>query len=383
MAMPQVVASGADDSDKKKMSRAKAANTREVTMGKREATPRSPQAPEKRYTPKGTPTTPEKAGDDVNPYSGRVYRTKMQGRSETSQPGSALGKGYQIKDAKEALDSRERMGRMPAGQKQIGARKVGYKPSPRIDEGIAYYPVKENKPYRRETYGEQNDPMRKRLTTAQGRDVREQAGKVGYNQRITERKISLMGGRPTEPLQRRLNAERERSIEGRRRADEIDSRNNTARLAAQAKYGRDAMQKVRDTAAAQVKANDAARAQRPARVKSAVNNAVGAVRQAGRNVAGAVGSAAKSPVGRFGAGFVTGVGAMAIRRQRDVGDAEFKGFQAGKAAGRQTTSTGAKAPLGPRTNKQLGKAPSGPRVEQKRSNNGSYVSPIRKKLMGK
>jgi len=174
------------------------------------------------------------------------------------------------------------------------------------------------------------------------RELREQAS--GYEKDYTDKYMSHQ-------------TERMRDMMGKRRAE---------------------YQTAKEQAAAQTRANSVGN-----RAKSAVNNAVNKGRSAASAVGGAARTAAKSPVGRFGAGFALGVSAMAVRRNRDVGDAGMRGFEKGKVAGRQTTSSGAKAPLGPPTYKPKGTAPTAPRTETKRSNNGSYVSPMRKKLMGK
>jgi len=372
--MPQTVASGADDANKKKMSQAKAANTREVTAGKREATPPSKPATEKRYKPNGIP---------VQPYPiGALHRTDA--RSETSQPGSALGKGYSITDGLPRAKEKEAPLPKPMGQRAAGYKRPDLQ-SP-VKASGSY--DKTAKPYHRERYGERE--VNGRTQTAGGLAV-QKAGINAARKAQAAEKAAAAAGRPlTEPFRQVLKQDIQAGRFTRQRGDEISGRQANARQLAQSQEMRDMMARRRANAAAaaqQARIN-AEKNSPQARAKAVVSQAVNRGKNAANTVARQGKAAAKSPVARFGAGFALGVGAMAARRARDVGDAEYNGFQKGKVAGRQTTSTGASTnvPRGkattPAVNRPLGKASTGPRTEVKRSN-GSYVSPMRKKLMGR
>lgn len=373
--MPQTVASGADDADKKKMSQAKAANTREVNAGKREATPPSKQAPEKRYKPNGTPTAPYPIG--------ALHRS--DGRPETSQPGSALGKGYSITDG--IPQAKEKEAPLP---KPMGQRAAGYK-RPNLSAvraaGEKIYD-KNAKPYHRERYGERE--VGGRTQTAGGMYVQKEGIKAARTAQATKKKVSDAGRPLTEPFRQVLNQDIQAGRFTRDVGDKLSGYQAERRQRAQSQEMRDMMARRRANvaAAAQQARINAEKNSPQARAKAIVSQAVSRGKNAASAVARQGKAAAKSPVARFGAGFALGAGAMAVRRARDVGDAEYTGFQKGKVAGRQTTSTGASTNVSrgkatsPAGNKTLGKAPTGPRTEVKRSN-GSYVSPMRKKLMGK
>lgn len=372
--MPQTVASGADDADKKKMSQAKAANTREVNAGKREATPPSKQAPEKRYKPNGIPT-------GTYPI-GALHRS--DGRAETSQPGAAVGKGYSKTDGVPQAKEKEAPLPKPMGQRAAGYKRPDLQSSVKASGSFD----KTAKPYHRERYGERE--VNGRSQTRGGLAVQKAGIDAARRAQSTEKSAAAAGRPLTEPFRQVLKQDIQAGRFTRRRGEEISGRQANARQLAQSQEMRDMMARRRASAAAaaqQARVN-AEKNSPQARAKAIVSQAVSRGKNAASAVARQGKAAAKSPVARFGAGFALGAGAMAVRRARDVGDAEYTGFQKGKVAGRQTTSTGASTNVSrgkatsPAGNKTLGKAPTGPRTEVKRSN-GSYVSPMRKKLMGK
>jgi len=321
----------ADEIDKKKMANAKRSNTREVNAGKREATPSSKQAPDRRFMPRGILTDPTTGSGQIffNNRTGEVYgRDRMEKRGPTSRIDAAVGRGHQIVTPGDlARASREE--RLPAAQKQMGRRAAGYKAGPEVKIGKPS--LDPQKPYSRERSGEVADPKTGRIKTPLGEVTQRQVANQGTRGRAALRKIDQAGARPTDKFRQELAQRRKAG------ADKVELANSkavTARQAAQAKYGRDVMQARRDAVAKQ--AADAAkrRAQAPARAKAAVNNAVGAVK-----------AGARKSVMPFGLGTIVGAGAMNERRKRDVNSAGMNGFNAGKVAGRQTTSTGAKAPI--------------------------------------
>lgn len=321
----------ADNVDKQKMANAKRANTREVNAGKREATPPSKQAPDRRFIPNGILTNPQSGSGSIffDNYTGEVLgRDYMQKRGPTSRLDAAVGRGHEIITPAD-LARMSKPGRLPAAQRQMGRRSAGYTAGPKINVGKVA--LDREKPYSRERSGEIVDPKTGKISTPLGRVTQQQAGDQGTRGRRALRKIDQAGARPTDKFKQELATRRKAAAN---QVELADSKAVTARQAAQAKYGRDAMQARRDVVAQQ--AADAARrrAQTPARVKSAVNNAVGAVK-----------AGMRGKIVPFGVGVITGSTAMNERRRRDVNSAGMQGFNAGKVAGRQTTSTGAKAPI--------------------------------------
>jgi len=322
----------AGEIDKQKMANAKRANTREVNAGKRQATPPSKQEPGKRYVPKGILTDPTTGRGDhrINNITGEIIKEDvMRRRAETSRRDAATGVGHRIISPSDL--ARESMGKLPAAQQQMGRRAAGYTKGP--DVKAAKPQLDKNKPYSRTASGEVVGKDGK-ISTPAGNATRKAAGDQGSRGRAAVRRIQQAGARPTDAFAAEL-ANRRKSANNQ--VELANSRAVSARLAAQAKYGRDAMQSRRDANASAA----AAAAKRPsqsalavARAKSAVNNAAGAVK-----------SGARGKVIPFGVGTIIGAGAMNERRKRDVNSAGMQGFNAGKVAGRQTTSTGSKAPI--------------------------------------
>lgn len=320
----------ADDMDKKKMANAKRANTREVRAGQKEATPPSKQAPDRRFMPKGILTNPQSGSGSIffDNYTGEVLgRDYMQKRGPTSRLDASLGKGHEIITPGD-LTRASRQERLPAAQKEMGRRASGYKAGPAIKVGKPS--LDPRKPYSRERSGEV-EGKDGRINTPLGTVTRKQVADQGTRGRSALRKIEQAGARPTDAFKAELAARRK---SGENKVELANSKAVTARLSAQAKYGRDVMQARRDASAKQSTPAAKRPSQAVARAKSAVNNAAGAVKNAGRKA-----------VVPFGLGMVVGAGAMNERRKRDVNSAGMNGFNAGKVAGRQTTSTGAKAPI--------------------------------------
>lgn len=319
----------ADDMDKKKMANAKRANTREVRAGQKEATRPSKQPPVKRYMPKGILTDPTTGRGDYrfNAITGEMTKDDMmEKRGPTSRIDAATGVGTRIITPSDL--ARERMARLPAAQKEMGRRAAGYTKGPAVK---AVKPVLDRtKPYSR-TANAEVAGKDGRINTPAGTVTRKAAADQGTRGRSAVRRIQQAGARPTDSFKAELAATRKA---GDNQVELANSRAVTARLSAQAKYGKDAMQKRKDANAKQSAPAPKRPSQAVARAKSAVNNAAGAVKTAGRRA-----------IVPFGLGTIVGAGAMNERRKRDVNSAGMQGFNAGKVAGRQTTSTGAKAPI--------------------------------------
>lgn len=319
----------ADDMDKKKMANAKRANTREVRAGQKEATPPSKQPPAKRYMPKGILTDPTTGRGDYrfNAITGEMTKDDMmEKRGPTSRIDAATGVGTRIITPSDL--ARERMARLPAAQKEMGRRASGYKKGPDIKVGKPS--LDPQKPYSRERSGEVAGKDG-RINTPLGTVTRKQVADQGTRGLSAVRKIQQAGARPTDSFKAELAARRK---SGGNKVELANSKAVTARQAAQAKYGRDVMQARRDENAKQSAPAPKRPSQAVARAKSAVNNAAGAVKNAGRKA-----------IIPFGIGTIIGASAMNERRKRDVNSAGMQGFNTGKVAGRQTTSTGAKAPI--------------------------------------
>lgn len=315
--------------DKQKMANAKRANTREVNAGKRQASPPPKQEQGKRYVPNGILTDPTTGlgNHRINNITGEIIKEDvMRRRAETSRRDAATGVGHRIISPSDL--ARESMGRLPAAQKQMGRRAAGYTAGPAVK--AAKPQLDRNKPYSRTANAEVVGKDGK-ISTPAGNATRKAAGDQGSRGRAAVRRIQQAGARPTDAFAAEL-ANRRKSANDQ--VELANSRAVSARLAAQAKYGRDAMQSRRNANA--VAAASAAKrpSQAVARAKSAVNNAAGAVK-----------AGVRGKIIPFGVGTVIGAGAMNERRKRDVNSAGMQGFNAGKVAGRQTTSTGSKAPI--------------------------------------
>jgi hypothetical protein len=319
----------AGEMDKQKMANAKRANTREVNAGKRQASPPPKQEQGKRYVPNGILTDPTTGlgNHRINNITGEIIKEDvMRRRAETSRRDAATGVGHRIISPSDL--ARESMGRLPAAQKQMGRRAAGYTAGPAVK---AVKPqLDRNKPYSRTANAEVVGKDGK-ISTPAGNATRKAAGDQGSRGRAAVRRIQQAGARPTDAFAAEL-ANRRKSANDQ--VELANSRAVSARLAAQAKYGRDAMQSRRNANAVAAASATKRPSQAVARAKSAVNNAAGAVK-----------AGVRGKIIPFGVGTVIGAGAMNERRKRDVNSAGMQGFNAGKVAGRQTTSTGSKAPI--------------------------------------
>lgn len=319
----------AGEIDKQKMANAKRANTREVNAGKRQASPPPKQEQGKRYVPKGILTDPTTGlgNHRINNITGEIIKEDvMRRRAETSRRDAATGVGHRIISPSDL--ARESMGRLPAAQKQMGRRAAGYTAGPAVK--AAKPQLDKNKPYSRTANAEVVGKDGK-INTPAGTVTRKAAGDQGSRGRAAVRRIQQVGARPTDAFAAEL-ANRRKSANDQ--VELANSRAVSARLAAQAKYGRDATQSRRNANAAAAASAAKRPSQAVARAKSAVNNAAGAVK-----------AGVRGKIIPFGLGTVVGAGAMNERRKRDMNSAGMQGFNAGKVAGRQTTSTGSKAPI--------------------------------------